>query len=225
MKHGPHNARQHEVTAKRAEDTRQSNRLQEIIAIIISGLILIGLGFLGYALYEQFVAHSETMGQEAPTEEFVPLTHDELLGRPLSFETPAFIRIPAIDLKEEVREGSDDEDAMYQILAMGPTHLTHTGYPGWDGNCVISGRKTTMTKPFSRLDELGAGDSIFIDNPRGTYEYVVQEIFYADPAKNVTLQTPDPILTLTTYAPERDAKERLIVRGALSNYIPIEETQ
>ena len=191
----------------------------------MSLLILAALGFLGYVLYGQFGSQSQTMGEQAAPEEFVPLTHDELLGRPLSFETPAFIRIPAIGVSEEIREGSDDEEELYRIMSMGPAHLTHTGYPGWDGNCVIRGHRTLLTKPFNRLDEIRPGDSIFIDNPRGTYEYQVQEIFYVDPAKNVSLQTPDPILTVTTCAPEGEYVQRLVVRSSLINYVPIEEME
>jgi hypothetical protein len=87
----------------------QKGRLQTIITVFLSVLIVGALGFLGYAIYEQFTKHTETLGEETTPEEFVPLTHDELLGRPLSFETPAFLRIPSIDLKAEVTEGSDDE--------------------------------------------------------------------------------------------------------------------
>ncbi len=99
-----------------------------------------------------------------------------MLGPPLSFETPAFIRIPVVGIDEEVREGSDIDEEMYTILSMGPIHLTHTGFPGWPGNCVISGHRTTKTKPFNRLDELKAGDAIYIQNPRGVYEYQVTEL-------------------------------------------------
>ncbi|OFW57298.1 MAG: hypothetical protein A2W01_01635 [Candidatus Solincola sediminis] len=225
MKHRPHYAQPYKGTAKRTEDPERSGTLQKIIAIVISGLILIAVGFLGYILYDQFVVSSETIGQEEAPEEFVPLTHDELLGRPLSFETPAFLRIPSIDLNQEIREGSDDEEELRLILSMGPVHVTHTGYPGWSGNCVIQGHQSSKTKPFDRLNELKTGNSIFIDNPRGTYEYITQDFSYIDPEKNYTLQTADPILTLATRAPEGDVPERLIVKATLINYVPIEEMQ
>jgi LPXTG-site transpeptidase (sortase) family protein len=199
----------------------QGGRLQTIIAAVLSVLILAAFGFLGYALYDQFAGHTQIMGEETTPEEYVPLTHDELLGRPLSFETPAFVRIPAIDLKEEVREGSDDEDELSNLIAMGPVHITHTGFPGWDGNCVISGYRASYGKPFARLDGVSTGDLVYIDNPRGTYQYTVQEVYYTDPEKNVTLQTADPILTLT-WSPERHTAQRLVVRGSLSDFVPVE---
>lgn len=200
-----------------------------IIAITLSVTIIACLAVLGPYLYNRFrQSPAEANEEPALTEEtgdFTPLTHDEVLGPPLSFETPAHIRIPAITVDEEVREGSDNEGELNAIMALGPIHLTHTGFPGWPGNCVISGHRTTKTRPFNRLDELEAGDSIFIQNPRGTYEYRVNEVFYIDPVENVTLQTGDPILTLTTCAPEGDATQRLVVRASLEDFVPVEEME
>ncbi len=182
---------------------------------------------LGPYLYDRLRRDSAEAREEGAgeAEEYRPLTHDELLGAPLSFETPAYIRIPAVGIDEEVREGSDDEEEMYDILAMGPIHLTHTGYPGWPGNCVISGHRTTKTRPFNRLDELKGGDVVYIQNPRGLYEYRVTELRYIDPAENVTLQTEEATLTLTTCAPEGDATLRLIVRATLAGFTPVEEME
>ncbi len=165
---------------------------------------------------------SRTPGDQLTTR---PLYHDELVGPPLSFETPAFISIPVIGVNEEVREGSDDEDELYRLLALGPIHLPHTGFPGWPGNCVISGHRTTHTRPFNRLDELRTGDTVLIRNPRGIYEYRVYEVRYADPAENVTLQTGEPVLTLTTCAPEGRSTQRLVVRASLAAFTPVEELE
>jgi LPXTG-site transpeptidase (sortase) family protein len=194
---------------------------QKVAAVVLSVLILAGLGFLGYILYDNLTTKTKVMGEGTSPEGFVPLTHDELLGRPLSFETPAFIRIPRIDLKQEIMEGSDDKKELSDFLSLGPVHITHTGYPGWDGNCVISGHKNAKTKPFQRLQELQAGDAVFIDNPRGTYQYAVQQVFSTDFSKNVTLQTADPVLTLMT-CPESGESERLVVKASLTGFIPVE---
>lgn len=202
-----------------------SGRKGTVLAITLSVIIAGGMAFLGPYLYSRFRSGSAE-AQEEPAqqeEEYRPLTHDELLGPPLSFETPAYIRIPVIEVDEEVREGSDNEEELYASLELGPIHLPHTGFPGWSGNCVISGHRTTFTRPFNRLDELKAGDSVFIENPRGIYEYQVYEVLFIDPAQNVTLQTEDPVLTLTTCAPEGDATQRLVVRASLKDFIPVEE--
>lgn len=197
-----------------------------VIAIILTLAVLVAAALFIPYLYQH--ARSRTAGAEeerAQPEEFKPLTHDELLGPPLSFETPAFISIPAVGIEEEVREGSDDEEELYSALALGPIHLPHTGFPGWPGNCVISGHRTTKTRPFNRLDELKPGDAVFIRNPRGIYEYRVTELRYIDPSENVTLYTQEPTLTLTTCAPEGDATLRLVVRASLAGFTPVEELE
>jgi len=189
-------------------------------------VIVAGLAFLGPYLYNRLRSGSAEAQEELEErEEYTALTHDELLGAPLSFETPAYIRIPIIEVDEEVREGSDNEEELYVALELGPVHLTHTGFPGWPGNCVISGHRTTYTKPFNRLDEIKAGDPIYIENPRGIYEYQVYEVFFIDPWENVTLYSEDPILTLTTCAPEGDATQRLVVRASLKGFVPVEEIE
>jgi len=191
--------------------------------MVLSIAILMALALLGPILYDRLRRDSAEANEEPDeVEEFEPLTHDELLGPPLSFETPAYIRIPVVEIDEEVREGSDIEEELYTILSMGPVHLTHTGFPGWPGNCVISGHRTTKTRPFNRLDELQPGDLVYIENPRGVYEYQVYELRYIDPSENVTLQTEDTILTLTTCAPEGDATLRLVVRAELTAFTPVE---
>ncbi len=198
-----------------------------VLAIALSVAILIALALLGPVLYDRLRRDSAQASEEQAraAEEFEPLTHDEVLGPPLSFETPAYLRIPAVEIDEEVREGSDYEEELYTILSMGPVHLPHTGFPGCPGNCVISGHRTTKTKPFNHLDELEPGEVIYIENPRGLYEYQVYELRYIDPIENVTLQTEDAILTLTTCAPEGDATLRLIVRAQLKGFTPVEEME
>ena len=195
-----------------------------VIAIVLSVIIVGALVVLGPYIYDRLRRESAQADEETvQQDDFETPTHDEVLGPPLSFETPAFLRIPAVSVDEEVREGSDYEGEMNTILSTGPVHLPHTGFPGWPGNCVISGHRTTHTRPFNRLDELQPGDSIFIENPRGIYEYEVTELLYIDPIENVTLTTEETNLTLTTCAPEGDATLRLVVRAALKGFTPVEE--
>ncbi len=197
-----------------------------MIAVLLTAAVMAAAALLIPYLYRRARdASSGSLDGETRPQDYRPLTHDELLGPPLTFETPAFISIPAVGIDEEVREGSDDEEELYAILALGPIHLPHTGFPGWPGNCVISGHRTTKTRPFNRLDELKPGDAVFIRNPRGVYEYRVTELRYIDPGENVTLYTPEPTLTLTTCAPEGDATLRLVVRASLQGFTPVEEME
>ena len=76
------------------------------MAVSVSVLLIVAFAVLMPYLYDRVrrgAAEVEGASAEAGTSR--PLTHDELLGPPLSFETPAYISIPAIGLDEEVREG------------------------------------------------------------------------------------------------------------------------
>ena len=65
------------------------------------------------------------------------------------------IQIPAIDVNERYRRGVYDEP-----LRKGPGHWPGTPLPGAPGNSVLSGHRTTYTKPFADLDLLDRGDRV-----------------------------------------------------------------
>jgi LPXTG-site transpeptidase (sortase) family protein len=117
------------------------------------------------------------------------------------------IRIPSIDLDQVVVEGIGRED-----LKLGPGHYPGTAQPGYAGNVVISGHRTTYTHPFYDLDLLEPGDVIFVDTPRGSYRYVVRTSFVVDPSDLSPLAaTESAVLTLTTCTPKNSADQRLIL--------------
>lgn len=128
---------------------------------------------------------------------------------------PAFegvtIRIPSIGLDQTVVEGVSRNH-----LQVGPGHFPGTAQPGYGGNVVISGHRTTFTRPFIDVDLLDSGDSIYLDTPQGTYRYVVQTSYVVDPTDLTPLaDTGAPVLTLTTCTPKGSADKRLIVVAAL----------
>lgn len=117
------------------------------------------------------------------------------------------IRIPDIGLDQAVVAGVARAD-----LRLGPGHYPGTALPGQPGNMVISGHRTTYTKPFHDLDRLEPGDSIFVDTPNGSYEYVVESTTIVVPENVEPLrQTTEPVLTLTTCHPKGSARQRLVV--------------
>lgn len=117
------------------------------------------------------------------------------------------IRIPAIGLNQSVVEGVTREH-----LKLGPGHYPGTALPGQEGNVVISGHRTTYSRPFHDLDRLEPGDAIFIDTSEGTHAYRVSEtlVVSADNAEPLR-DTVDARLTLTTCHPKGSAKQRLVV--------------
>lgn len=123
------------------------------------------------------------------------------------------IRIPAIGLSQAVVEGVS-EDA----LRAGPGHYPGTAFPGQVGNMVLSGHRTTYTRPFYYLDRLGVGDEILIDTPERTYWYRVERVFVVSLTNVQPLGTANyPRLTLTTCNPPGSAIQRLVVQARLSS--------
>ena len=121
------------------------------------------------------------------------------------------IRIPSIGVDQAIVRGVGRAD-----LRQGPGHYPGTALPGTRGNTVISGHRTTYTKPFHDLDRLDIGDAIWVDTAEGSFKYIVQESFVVDPTNVEPLRGSDrAILTLTTCNPKGSAAQRLVVVAAL----------
>lgn len=126
-------------------------------------------------------------------------------------EAVAIIRIPKIDLEKAVVEGVGVAD-----LKKAPGHYPSTPMPGQPGNAAIAGHRTTYGAPFFRLDELQAGDPIFVTTRQGRFEYTVTSTQVVSPKQvEVLAPTQDNRLTLTTCNPKYSARQRLIVVAAL----------
>lgn len=133
----------------------------------------------------------------------------------------ALIRIPKLgrDYSYVIIEGVSVDD-----LRKGPGHYPGTALPGGLGNFVVSGHRTTYLAPFNRVDELSAGDKIFIDTRDSQYVYQVtgekvvspDELDVTDPVPFHPGQAPSQsVITLTTCHPKYSASHRLIVFGRL----------
>ena len=124
----------------------------------------------------------------------------------------AIIRIPAIGVEKAVVEG-----VSLPALKRGPGHYPDTPLPGQPGNAAIAGHRTTYGAPFSRLNELGAGDEIFVTTRQGRFRYAVTSKTVVRPTETSVLDsTEDNRLTLTTCEPKFSAAKRLIVVAALT---------
>jgi len=129
---------------------------------------------------------------------------------PATFEAVR-IRIPKISVDQAVVEGVSRDH-----LKIGPGHYPGTGYPGRTGNVVISGHRTTYTRPFYDVDLLDVGDVIIVDTPEGSYRYLVTTSFVVDPSDLSPIAPTDAAtLTLTTCNPKGSAIQRLIIQARL----------
>jgi sortase (surface protein transpeptidase) len=135
------------------------------------------------------------------------------------------IVIPSINVDALVVEGTDPK-----ALRAGAGRYLSTVLPCKPGNVGIAGHRNIYGKPFLRLDELKAGDTINLVTPDQTCSYRVVDgpkekrkprrgaagwITSATDA-GVIGQLPGSMLTLTTCHPKNRATARLIVRAQLA---------
>ncbi|MGH8929555.1 MAG: class E sortase [Egibacteraceae bacterium] len=137
---------------------------------------------------------------------------------PVTFERGATVAIgrliaPGIGLDVPFSEGVYDE-----VLERGPGHWPGTPLPGELGNAVLSGHRTTFTKPFANLDLLAPGDEITtgIGHLPGVEFKVVETriVPEAEYAATVLAQPLDPhVRRLTLFAchPKGQRTHRIVV--------------
>ncbi|HEU0131069.1 MAG TPA: class E sortase [Mycobacteriales bacterium] len=140
------------------------------------------------------------------------------------------IVIPKLKLNVLVVEGTTPA-----ALKAGAGHYVNTPLPGEAGNVAIAGHRTTYGRPFNRLDEMKAGDVVYLDTPFARYEYKVTPAF---PDAKGTVANPHPVLptefqvvappsdptahwlTLTTCHPKGSARQRLVLRLQMTAQLP-----
>ncbi|MGH9086203.1 MAG: class E sortase [Acidimicrobiales bacterium] len=127
-------------------------------------------------------------------------------------EATARIRIPKIGVDKIVVEGVSLRD-----LKKGPGHYSETPLPGQKGNAAIAGHRTTYGAPFSRIDELEAGDAVFVETVQGEFRYLVSEQQIISPTQVEVLDDKgDNRLTLTACHPKYSSRQRIVVVAQLA---------
>ena len=127
--------------------------------------------------------------------------------------------IPKIKLDKYVVQGVQEND-----LEQGPGHYPQTVLPGQDGNAAIAGHRTTYGAPFYQLNELSAGDDIYLTDTSGEeFTYKVSEpAQVVSPSDSAVLDpTSFPELTLTTCNPRFSATSRLVIVARLTGQPPL----
>lgn len=102
-------------------------------------------------------------------------------------------------------------------LKKGPGWAPYTNLPGPDGNCGISGHRTTYMAPFRDIDGLRVGDTIDLYSPFRRYRYTVTRTLTVTPDRvEVFDPTETPTLTLTACHPPYSARFRFVVQATMS---------
>jgi len=102
-------------------------------------------------------------------------------------------------------------------LKRGPGHIPDTAYPGEEGNCVISGHRTTYGAPFRHIELLAPGDEIILETAERRFVYLVYGQKIVAPSDlSVLEQGGEPKVTLTACHPWYSAAQRIVVMGRLA---------
>jgi sortase A len=126
----------------------------------------------------------------------------------------AELRIPAIGLVSPVFEGVY-EDA----LLNGPGHWPGTPGLGEPGNSVISGHRSTQTRPFLYLDRLRRGDTITFHRGTERLRYEVDSVTIVPERRYVPYVLKQPtgprgrMVTLFACNPLTAHFQRIVVRA------------
>ncbi|MFJ4921458.1 sortase domain-bontaining protein [Streptomyces sp. NPDC088725] len=98
-----------------------------------------------------------------------PVGQTDQQGRLLAPGTPvALLRIPALHLREVVREGTSSD-----VLSGGPGHRRDTPLPGQTGTSVLMGRAAAYGGPFGGLADLKPGTTFSVTTGQGRHTYKV----------------------------------------------------
>lgn len=126
------------------------------------------------------------------------------------------ISIPRISAQWMIVQGADKE-----ALKEGPGHIEETPLPGAGGNFAVAGDRVLYGAPFLKLNEVNPGDEIRVKMPYATFVYTVREQFIVTP-DDVSVLKPVgyEAITLLTCDPPWDIKQRIVVRGELTQVLP-----
>ena len=116
------------------------------------------------------------------------------------------------------------------ILNKATGHYPGTALPGQIGNFAVAGHRKTHGEPFRHLDEMRAGDLVYVETAKAWYTYridadpvIVQptDVGVVDPVPGQPGAVPTrSIITLTTCNPWWSSTQRMIVTGQLIDTRP-----
>jgi sortase A len=206
--------------------------LRVVGEVLVTGGVIVALFmaymFWGTALHEGNA--QRRFASELGSQWASPDTSLALLGRPghLALGRPfAFIRIPSFGphWRFAIVQGTG-----LAQLALAPGHVPGTQRPGQLGNFAVAGHRVTAGNPFWSVPSMRAGELVFIDTVRGTYEYqVTGKPSWVSPGDTAML-APEPghpgqwphrrLITLITCDPAWSGTSRVVVTGVLIKTMP-----
>ena len=207
-----------------------------IIQIVSLGCIILGIGFIVFALVHivDSAGITNTIGTETivtpaisshlvtedsirtstiQAESSAKLKEDIILYpiRPKEGENIGNLSIPVLKRAIPIIQGANEDE-----LKKGVGHFAQSVLPGEANNSVLSGHRDTV---FRELGKLKIGDELITETSAGTFTYIVKQtrIVHKDD-KTVIVPTDHAVLTVTTCYPFRyigDAPDRYIITADL----------
>ncbi len=149
-------------------------------------------------------------------------------GSPGNAEVFATLIVPRFgaDWSRPIAEGIGVSDVLDTI---GIGHYPGTAWPGQVGNFAVAAHRTTYGAPFFSINQLDAGDSLYVETQDGWYRYVYRSHTFVLPdGVDVLASVPqvpgaaatDRFMTLTSCNPLYSASERIIAFAVLESFTP-----
>lgn len=208
---------------------KNSKKLKWIsLSCVIVGVVLVAISvFYILKTYPiDLLVHSSEMVsvEDLPEPGLLPTSIEGVVNSQSGVSTNTLeqigtIKIPAIQLSENIVEGSDHE------LLYGVGHVRGSADLGQPGNCVLAGhRNYIQMHPFRFMDRLKVGDMVYVSTEKYQYTYEIYEILTVEAYDNWVLEPQieeESMLTLVTCTPVLNPVNRLIAWGRLVETTPL----
>ena len=202
----------------------------KVFRIVAAILIIVGLGVLGFAGFQQFMVgyrQAQLRDDYEATAGFVHIDRgDDPEEVTIGEWMPMRLVIPAIDVDLVAVGGGDVFDKA--LLDQGPTHFQMSDLPSTEGgNVAFAGHRAGRWNFFLDLDQLNEGDEIYLDVDGYRFVYLVEWVEVFDKYDWGPIDTTEyPAITLQTCEPKHVSNPdwRLMARGRLDEvvYTPVE---
>lgn len=176
-------------------------------AILI--VLSIGLTSFSNVKYNQLINNFEESSENIAFLENIKDSENNKSDK-ITDDMIGIIKIPSINLKYPILEGTDDK-----VLKQAVGHFTSSALPGEGSNMTLIGHNNfILSEPFKKLDNVKEGELVTISTLDKDYTYEVVKIYTVDPYnKDVVKKSTETKLTLITCTD--DASERLVVEALL----------
>ena len=204
------------------------------------GLILAGLGLLGYVAWQFWGTNWVSKRHQKEITSELQKDWASGHGKKPKFvpkgQASALIRIPKFGkgYVVPVLEGGSDGTISPDVLAKGYGHFADTADPGQVGNYALAAHRVTHGEPLRHMPDLRPGDKVIVETVDATYTYELDTnpndlvipftgVWVLDPLPhNPTPGGPEPkqvqgqrLITLTTCSEIFHTDNRMIAFGHL----------